>query len=496
MQFRAQAGPAPRGRRWTAAAVYALAAASALAAPARRAAAQAFGLNELGSCAIARGFATTGAPCDDASTLYWNPAAATSLRGLSIYAGAAAVSVTGSFTADTTGRRYPGDIPLEVPPFLGVNWKPERGRYALGVAAYVPYGLTTQWRPDFIGRFSAQKAALLSVYVQPNLAVDLIPGRLSVGGGPTLGWSRLELRQSIDLAGQHTPGGGPTFAALGVAPFTEFAQVVVKGSATGVGYNLGAHARLTESLTIGARYLSEVKFAFEGADATFTQVNTGLQIYPGSPLRSALPAATPPNAIVPLDQLLGTQFQPGGLLAPGQQAGTTLDYPAQVQVGVGFTGIPRTTLAIDYARVMWGTFRELHFDFGASSPLSRVIIEDYEDINSVRVGAEHRFGDSALGGLLADVVGRVGFSTAPSPAPDESVTPLLPDMDRYDLTAGVGIPLGRALTLDAAYLRVETEGRRGRVVERTSRAQTAAQLNTGWYGLNANIFSLSLKAQF
>ena len=36
--------------------------------------AQAFGLNEIGSCALARGFAVTGAPCDDGSSIYWNPA--------------------------------------------------------------------------------------------------------------------------------------------------------------------------------------------------------------------------------------------------------------------------------------------------------------------------------------------------------------------------------------------------------------------------------------
>src|ERR1700730_11621707 len=35
--------------------------------------AQAFGLNELRSCAVSRGFATTAAPCDDASSTFWNP---------------------------------------------------------------------------------------------------------------------------------------------------------------------------------------------------------------------------------------------------------------------------------------------------------------------------------------------------------------------------------------------------------------------------------------
>lgn len=61
---------------------------------------------------------------------------------------------------------------------------------------------------------------------------------------------------------------------------------------------------------------------------------------------------------------------------------------------------------------------------------------------------------------------------------------------------GAGVPLGATWSLDAAYEFVNTQGRRGRVVDRTSESQTAAELNTGWYQLHANILSVSLKANF
>jgi long-chain fatty acid transport protein len=130
-------------------------------------------------------------------------------------------------------------------------------------------------------------------------------------------------------------------------------------------------------------------------------------------------------------------------------------------------------------------------NFGTGSPLTRVLREDYENSSSVRAGLDHRFGAAPTGVAL-----RLGFVYAQSPAPDVTVTPLLPDMDRYDFTGGLGIPLGDRFALDASYLRVETQGRRGRVIERTAESQTAAQLNGGWYALSANIISLSLKAQF
>jgi long-subunit fatty acid transport protein len=208
-----------------------------------------------------------------------------------------------------------------------------------------------------------------------------------------------------------------------------------------------------------------------------------------------LPPTTPANAIVPLDPVLATQFAAGGLLAPGQTVRTHLEFPAQFQVGVGYSGLAGTTLALDYAFIHWSSFRELPVDFGATSPLSSVLIEDYGNSNSVRAGVDHRFAAGTLGGLLSNVSGRLGFAYAQTPAPDETVTPLLPDMNRYNWMVGLGIPLGKSYALDAAYLRVETEGRRGRSGERAA-TQTAAQVNDGWYSLNANILSLSLKAQF
>jgi long-chain fatty acid transport protein len=488
MRFRAHAGRAQA--RWlTGIALCSLPAVV----PTHSAQAQGFGLNELGSCAIARGFAATSAPCDDASTIYWNPAAATKLSGLSFYGGASAIAVKGAFTADSTGRRDAGDVPVEYPPFVALNWTPASHRYALGVAAYVPYGLTSQWGQDFVGRFSAQKAALQSIYVQPNVAFDVVPGKLSIGGGPTFDWAQLELRQSIDLStNQAQPG--VTFAQLGIEPRTEFARAQVKGSATGVGYNLGLHWQAAPTISLGARYLSKVKFKFDDADATFTQVNTGLNLYPGSPL---LPAGTPPGLIVPLDPVLAGQFTGNGLLKPGQKARTQLEFPAQIQAGIAYTG-RATTLSVDYAMIQWTSFETLPVDFGATSPLSRTLIEDFKNSNSIRVGLDHRFG-SGMGGTVDEIgaiSGRLGFAYAQTPAPDETVTPLLPDMDRFNFMGGLGIPVTKSLTIDASYLRVETEGRRGRVIERTSTSQTAANLNGGSYSLSANIFSLSLKAQF
>jgi long-chain fatty acid transport protein len=195
-----------------------------------------------------------------------------------------------------------------------------------------------------------------------------------------------------------------------------------------------------------------------------------------------LPAGTP------FDQVLAGQFQGAGALTT-RGVHTRIAHPAQAQVGIGYSGIANTTINLDYAWVGWSAFEELPVDFqGDNAPPDRTIIEDYEDSHAVRGSVDYRFGN---GWKLM-----LGSSYVKTPAPDVTVTPLLPEQDRYNFGGGLSIPLGNRWAMDASYLRVETPGRRGRIVEREDRDTTAEELNSGWYRLNANILSVSLRAHF
>jgi long-chain fatty acid transport protein len=438
--------------------------------------AQAFGLNEIGSCAVARGFATTAVPCDDASSIFWNPGALPKATGFSFYGGAAIIQIKGDFTRDTSFTTYKGDVPNSVVPHIFLNYR-GAGRLAYGIGVYVPYGLTSQWADDFPGRFSAKKASLQTIYVQPNIAFQLTDN-WSVGGGPIYGHSTVELIQAVDLSGVATPAG-PTFGQLGIAARTEFARVRLKGSSSAYGFTVGVHGKLTPTWEAGARFLSQLSFSYDNADATFEQRPTGLFLAPNNPF--GLPAGTP------VDALVASQFAAGGALTP-QKASTKIRHPAQVQAGFAYTGLERTTVSLDYAYVGWRSFKSLPVTFAGGAP-SKVIQEDYNNTSSIRFGLEHR--------TMSGFALRGGLAAATAAAPDETVTPLLPEMDRGYAMLGAGIPFGR-FGLDAAYAHIFTSGRRGRIDERAA-GSTSAQalaLNSGFYTLSANIFSLSLKANF
>jgi long-chain fatty acid transport protein len=460
-----------------------LIATAVLAVLSRPAAAQGFGLNDIGSCAIARAYAATGAPCQDASVIYWNPGAASMLHGLSVDLGVTPISVNGTFQSDTTLTKYHGDVPVTVIPDLFINygWQLSGHDASVGVGVYVPYGLTSQWSPDFPGRFEAQKATLQSIYVQPNFAFDIIPHVLTVGAGPVIGFSSIELVQALDLSGANAEPG-VTFGQLGFPEGTEFGQATLKGSSTAYGYAVGAQYHPAPTIAIGVRYLSALTFSFNNAKATFTQVPTGLVLAAGNPF--GLPGGTP------LDALLAGQFLPDSALS-SQGVTTRVTDPYQIQVGVGFTGLSHTVIDLDYAYFGYESFQTLPITFtgpAAAAGLNRTLIEDYGSSWSIRLGAEHMF--ESLG-----ITGRAGFSYAVTPAPPVTVTPLLPDMNRYNGSVGIGVPITPGFELDGSYLHVFTDGRRGRIVERTDASQTAAELNSGFYTLDADVLSLSLRIQ-
>ncbi|HEX7938710.1 MAG TPA: outer membrane protein transport protein, partial [Gemmatimonadaceae bacterium] len=219
-----------------------------------------------------------------------------------------------------------------------------------------------------------------------------------------------------------------------------------------------------------------------------------------------------------------------GLLAK-QKVSTFINHPDQLQFGFAYTGFKDWTLSFDYAWTGWKKFGVLPVDFandslptcrslivagdfkcdynsldkivsktsaalpvsgtlpaGAAGSVDAPLFEDYNNTSSIRIGVEHTLPN----GWLV----RAGFAGVASAAPDETVTPLLPEQDRSYVSIGTAFPIMKNVTLDGSYGLVLGSSRRGRIDERLSRAQTGTTLNSGVYDLSANVFSLSLKATF
>lgn len=437
-------------------------------------AAQGFSVNEHSTCAMGRAGTATAMPCPDGSAIVFNPAGLASLgKGNTVVSiGGTFIAPSGGFTEDATGLKSDlNDRVYPVPSvYLTHGFSDKLGA---GIGLFAPYGLTTDWPKDAIGRFSSYKSVIRNIYVQPTLAYK-IGQYVKIGAGFDINFVHLELRQRVDLSEQNTTTPGVTFGNLGIPAGTDFADGKVSGSKTGFGWHAGLIIEPTDRISLGVRYLSRQKVDDIEGDAEFKQVNTGILIPPGSPLLAAfgVPAGTP------LDAVLATQFQPGGPLVD-QGGATTIRLPEQLSIGVIFRPTDRLRLLADWGLQNWEVWDEIVLDFEILP--TQVLPQDFKKTNSWRFGGEYDIGPTS--------VVRLGYLTHSAAAPDKTVTSILPEAARSEFTVGFGTRLGAAGHVDLAYQYIDQADRRGR-------SGGPGTVNDGIYEFKAHLFGATFTWNF
>lgn len=438
--------------------------------------AQGFGIYEHGSCVMGRGGAAAASPCEDGSSMFFNPAGLAEIERVTVSAGATGIRPFGSFTSDRTGEETElVEKTIPVPHVYAAM--PVTDRATAGLGVYAPYGLETEWPVEgeeaFDGRFLGYDNALQTVYVQPSAAVD-VTERLSVGGGPLLALGRVELNQRLDLSSQPVPDTEITFAQLGVPFHTGFADATLDADwSTGVGANIGVRYEATGRISLGARYLTPVEIDY-GGRATFEQVSTGLVLPEDNPL--GYPGGTSVDAVL---QEAGV-FSDGGVLAD-QGVETSITMPGQLVVGASVRALPRLELEADWVYTQWSAFDSVRLDFEQQQTPDDVRVENYDDTHGVHAGLEYRATETI------DV--RAGYFWNEPAAPDAVVTPLLPEAERVQGSVGVGWEATSMLRFDVAYQFLHQLDRRGRTVEPPAGTAPSEELNNGLYSFSAHLFA-------
>jgi long-chain fatty acid transport protein len=459
-------------RRYAVPSAVALLTAISLAPSAR---AQGFSVYEHDACAMARGGAAVAAPCNAASAVFFNPAGVLGgSKGWVIQGGVTLIQPVGSFTDSAT--RTQNDMNKNTYPVpAGYLAHQFSSKFAAGIGVFAPYGLTTDWNPSFPGRFLGYKTTLASIYIQPTVAIALLPG-LQLGVGADYVHSSAKVHRRLDASAQSETVSGQTFtlAMLGVPPGTDFADVLFDVSGNGWGGHAGLLWKASDRLSVGVRYLSQVKVDFSGT-ATFTPVATGITLAAGNPFDA--PAGTT------LEQAL---FLGGGAALSAQSASTSITMPEQFVAGIAYKVMPSLRVMADWQWTNWASFKTLNLHLAtADTTLSEY--EHYGATSAFRAG----FDWQATGGVAI----RGGILTHGGAAPDQTVTPILPEGQRFEGALGAGIQLGPALRLDLAYQYIRQQDRRGRMTDPVGRDPLPTD-NTGLFKFTANLFGASLVLAF
>lgn len=462
--------------------------------------AQGFAVYEQGTCAMGRGGAIVASTCDDGSAVLYNPAGLAGTTGFTVSAGVTVIDANGSFTEDDTNDSFDlENKPTPVPHAYityGIN-----DRLAAGLGLYVPYGLGTKWPMDFGGRFLGFDNSLQSIYVQPTVAYRLAD-RISIGAGLTVAFGSITINQRQDLSSVVIPPG-LRLSQLGAPAGTDFAEAALDaGGATGIGGNFGIQIQATERLSLGARYMTPIKLKYEG-DATFTTVpfttdswtlpaNNPLGAPAGTPVGAIqLPAGNPFGvpAGTPLSTVIqGISQQVFSQALVDQDVSTELEMPAQLVLGIGVQATDDLLLLADYQWTNWASFEKIEIDFSAAGTPDRELKENFKNTNAFRVGAEYDLNEAWTL--------RAGVLTHNAAAPDETVTPLLPEADRTEYVLGLGWKPTPSIELNAAYQYLAQKDRRGRIVEPPEGQEPTESLNSGVYSFYAHLFATTLTLHF
>lgn len=378
------------------------------------------------------------AEADDASTIFYNPAGMSHLKGTQFTLGAtdAIPSSTytdyGStrFTGTPTGGTGTSDfVPSSVvaPSFYFAT--PINDKFTFGVGMFVPYGAQLDYGNTWTGRYSLTNVKLQSLDINPSLSFKL-DSQNSFGFGLSAQYMKAKLGQAVDVPGSvQALAGTPAAAALaqeiaslGGNP-ASLANVhdgegEMTGDHWGVGFNIGYLFQLNDSTRFGLAYRSSVSQKLKG-NATWDFSSST-----SDPVTNAVLASASHRA--------------------NSAAEVDVDTPETVSANVFSQLNARWAAMADITWTRNSRLSDLNIQFPGTVEGNEVIRQDWKNTYRVSVGANYRYNDALLF--------RSGIAFDQSPVRDPQLTdPAFPDSNRVWYSLGLNYRFDKHSSIDAAY---------------------------------------------
>jgi len=209
-----------------------------------------FRLAEQDAKATGMGNAFT-AVADNASAVWYNPAAITSLEGTNVSLGTVMVMPTMEHK-NTSGTTDEIKKKTHIPPHFYATRK-LNDNLSLGFGVNVPFGLSTEWEKTSATKNIATKSEVKAVNYNLN--------------GAFKANEKLSFALGLDYA--------TVDATLNqMNPYVAGNEIKLEGDGHGMGYNAAMMYKATEKMKVGVNYHSKVKAKLEG-DLAFSAVFTG-----------------------------------------------------------------------------------------------------------------------------------------------------------------------------------------------------------------------------
>ncbi|BCR04375.1 long-chain fatty acid transporter [Desulfuromonas versatilis] len=330
------------------------------------------------------------------SSVFFNPALINELPGTQVEIGTTAVFPNREFQSDTTGRRDETVDDVYFPSTLYLTHR-ITDDLSLGAGFNNTFGLGTEWPKDWEGRYLATRSTITTLNFNPVVSYRLTPA-IALAAGVNVLYLDAELSNKINSTGVAAAVG---LGALGSLPD---AEQEFTGDDFGYGYNLGLLIKITDNLSLGAGYRSEIELDLENGKAKFKDV---------------------PAALAGLGIFTNTK------------ADTSVTLPAQAVVGLAVQATDNLTLEAGSRWEQWSSFDDvvIKLDQPVLGQSETVTPRDWDDTYAFTLGGRYRLNDTFS--LLA------GYLYGDNPIPSSTFEPAIPDSDTHLFTLGSEIELER-----------------------------------------------------
>lgn len=407
-----------------------------------------FQLKEQSAQSQGNAFAGATATATDLSTIYFNPAGMTRLKGhgaeanFSYIMPSSKLDLTNS-SNPTSGLGTPlgtgtgGDAGQSavVPAFYGMYDYSDNLKFGLSINT--PFGLSTEYDDGWAGRYHGLKSAIETINVTPSVAYR-VNKNLSIGGGVSMQYIKAELTKAVtDVASTNISNDGKS---------------TLEGSDTAIGGRLGLLYEFNDATRVGASYQSRVRHNLEGKVKY-----ENLSANTATALRNA------------------------GKQSVTHNASAKLVTPDIFSIGVSHDLDDQWTILGDVSRTQWTTFRELDV-FDENGVEDENIYENYKASVFAALGTTYKYD--------AHNTFRFGVAYDQGAVETEHRTVRIPDADRYWLSVGYGYK-AENFDLNVGYSYIKAAN--ASVYE----ANTGTNgMISGTYDSNVNILALNATWKF
>lgn len=408
-----------------------------------------FAIVENSASGVGNAFAGAAAVGEDASTIWFNPAAMSRLgEHPDISSSVHLILPSAKFTdrgSSVNPNLTPGSdptIPLAgqpndtadkaaiVPNFFYVRPINERMHFGIGVNA--PFGLEVTYQDNWIGRYLATRSEMQTININPSISWKANK-RLSVGAGLNAQYVNVKLGSAIDSgalcrrsASDLNDGGlllsCLTNPQLGLANAASDSSVLISGDDISYGYNLGVLLDANEHTRVGISYRSKMSHNVTGtADFSVNDALSGVTLSNGTPLNLAL----------------------GATALKDREVHATADLPDSASFSVAHQLNNRFELLADATWTGWSSFKELRVVDNTGSDVA-LTTEDWEDVWRFSIGGKYQYTDR--------LTLRAGAALDQSPIPNANLrTPRIPGNDRHWLSFGADYKIRDTIKINVGY---------------------------------------------